>query len=359
MSTRPGSSPNPDFASRVLIAVVITVLILLVLALLWYATYVLLLIFAGILLAILLRSAAEALARHTRLATGWSLTIVVLVLTVAIALLAWLAAARINAQVEELRQQLPQAWNQFKTKASQSQVGRALLRSAPTTQQLAASAPQSEFLRRAGGFLSQTLDILAGILVTLAVALYLALDPGLYRRGVLHLVPKRYRGKTREVLDALAHTLRWWLLGQCVSMTFVGAAIALGLWALNVPLALTLGLLAGLLNFVPNLGALLAAVPAVLLAFTQSPARALAVVVLTTVVQTIEGYWLTPTVQKRAVNLPPALTITAQLLMADLAGGLGLLLATPLVAVVLVIIQRLYVEDTLGDDLPPESHKQL
>jgi predicted PurR-regulated permease PerM len=357
MPSRRSASPNSDFPQRVLIAVLITILILLVLLLLWYATYVLLLIFTGVLLAILLRTAAEALSQRSRLSPGQSLAIVVLLITLFASLLAWLAAARINAQVVELRQQLPQAWNQLKTKASQYQLGRLLLPTNSSAKDLVGGDTQANFFRRASGFASSALNVVIAIAVTIAVALYLAADPDLYRRGTLHLVPKRYRPKAREILEALAHTLRWWLVGQCVSMTFVAIAISLGLLALNVPLALTLGLIAGLLNFIPNFGAIIAAVPAVLLASAQSPSHVLGVIALTTVVQTIEGYWLTPVVQERAVNLPPALTITTQLLMADLAGSLGLLLATPLVAAVLVIIQRLYVEDTLGDDLPPESPK--
>jgi predicted PurR-regulated permease PerM len=345
--------PHFTYPQRVLIAVLITILILLVLLLLWYALYVLLLIFAGILFAILLRTAADAIHHQTRIPKGWSLLLTVLLLAGLIFAISWFAAARIASQVDALRQQLPEAWNQLKTQASHYHWGQLLLNETPSAQDLVATT-QPDLLKRAGGVLTTTLNLIVATAVILAVGLYFAADPDLYRRGVLHLVPKPYRPRAAEIFDAVGETLRWWLLGQCVSMAFVGVAISLGLWMLNVPLALTLGLLAGLLNFVPNLGAILAAAPAVLLAFTQSPSRALGVIVLTTVVQSIEGYALTPMVQKRAVNLPPALTITAQILIASLAGPLGLLLATPLIAAALVIIQRLYVEETLGDDLPPD-----
>ena len=138
-------------------------------------------------------------------------------------------------------------------------------------------------------------------------------------------------------------------------MGIVGGITTGGLWLLGVPLAPALGLFAALAEFVPNVGPFLAFIPALVLALTESATRALAVLLLYLGVQGFESYVLTPLVEKRAVALPPALTITAQVLMAVLAGGLGLALATPLAAAALVLVQRLYVEDTLGDalEVPP------
>jgi predicted PurR-regulated permease PerM len=142
-----------------------------------------------------------------------------------------------------------------------------------------------------------------------------------------------------------------------VSMLIVGVVTTLGLWLIGVPLALALGLLAALAEFVPNLGPLLAFAPAILLALTESTTQALAVLLLYLGVQGFESYVLTPLVEKRAVALPPALTILSQVLLGVLAGGMGLALATPLAAASLVLVQRFYVEDTLGDSLevPPSS----
>jgi predicted PurR-regulated permease PerM len=125
----------------------------------------------------------------------------------------------------------------------------------------------------------------------------------------------------------------------------------LGLWLVGIPLAWTLGLIAGLLDFVPNIGPLIGFLPAFLLAMAMGPTKALWVAVVYVLVQTIEGYLVTPLVQKRAVDLPPALTITGQLLMGVLAGPLGVLLATPLLAVGMVLVKILYVEETLGDEM--------
>jgi predicted PurR-regulated permease PerM len=136
----------------------------------------------------------------------------------------------------------------------------------------------------------------------------------------------------------------------------IGVLTALGLWLLGVELALTLGLLAALLTFIPNLGPVLALVPAVLLALMHSPTRALYVTLLYLAIQTVESYVLTPLVQRRTVSLSPALTITAQVALGVLLGGLGLVLATPLTILLLVLIQMLYIEDTLGDSVKVPGH---
>ena len=138
-------------------------------------------------------------------------------------------------------------------------------------------------------------------------------------------------------------------------MIIIGVLTAVGLWLLGVPLALTLGLLAALLTFIPNIGPILAVVPAALLALLQSPTRALYVVLLYLGIQTVESYLLTPLMQKRTVSLPPALTIFAQVLMGILVGRIGLVLATPLTAALFVLVKMLYVEDILGDSIETDN----
>jgi predicted PurR-regulated permease PerM len=157
--------------------------------------------------------------------------------------------------------------------------------------------------------------------------------------------------RVQEVLQEVGATLGHWLVGRIVSMGIGGGLTTGGLGLLGVPLAPALGFPAALAEFVPNVGPFLAFVPALLLALTESTTRARAVLLLYLGVQGFESYVLTPLVEKRAVALPPALTITAQVLMAVLADGLGLALATPLAAAALVLGQRLSVEDTLGDAL--------
>ncbi len=133
-------------------------------------------------------------------------------------------------------------------------------------------------------------------------------------------------------------------------MVVNGILTAIGLWFLGIPMALSLALLAGVLNFIPNFGPLIAGIPAVLIALTISPQAALFVGLLYIVVQSVDGYVFTPLVNRRSVELPPALTISAQVILGVLVGGMGVVLAGPLTAMLIVIVRMLYVEDTLGKE---------
>ena len=132
-------------------------------------------------------------------------------------------------------------------------------------------------------------------------------------------------------------------------MIFIALLTWIGLWILGVPLSLTLGLIAGLLSFIPNFGPILSAVPAILLAFIASPISAVYVLILFIIVQLIESNLVTPYIERQTVELPPALTVFAQLALSVLIGGVGLILATPLLAVIVVLVQSAYIEDILGD----------
>ena len=188
------------------------------------------------------------------------------------------------------------------------------------------------------------------IAIVVLVAVYLAADPRPYLEGTVRLFPLKHRDRARNVLDAVGDTLFHWLQGQLVSMAVVGLLVAGGLWALGVPLAGTLGFIAGLFEFVPNIGPILSGVPAALLGITVSTSHVLYVILLYTAVQTLESYFLTPMVMKRAISLPPALTIVAQLVGTLTAGWLGLLLATPLIAAIVVVVRKVYLESLLGEE---------
>ncbi len=211
-------------------------------------------------------------------------------------------------------------------------------------------AQRGNLLGRITGVFSSTLGILANAILVAFIGLYLALAPGTYITGLVRLFPKQRRARMNEVLETAGETLRRWLVGRAILMVVNGVFTALGLWILGIPLALTLGTIAGLLNFVPNIGPIIAGVPAVLIAWTLGPVPALYVLLLYIFLQSLDGYVLTPLVQQRTVSLAPALTITAQLLFGVLAGTMGLLLATPLTAATLVFIRKLYLEDVLGEE---------
>jgi predicted PurR-regulated permease PerM len=200
-------------------------------------------------------------------------------------------------------------------------------------------------------FLSSTVAVLAGILLILFTALYVGSAPDLYHRGLLHLIPRSARPRAAQVLQAIGMTLRNWLRAQLIAMAVIGLVTAIGLWALDVKAALALGLIAGLLEFIPLVGPWLSAVPAVAMAFLDSPQKALFVVLLYVGIQFLENHLLIPMVMQEGVDLPPVLTLIGLALMGVVFGFLGMLIAVPFLAAVMTAIKLLYVEDVVGDQV--------
>jgi predicted PurR-regulated permease PerM len=203
--------------------------------------------------------------------------------------------------------------------------------------------------RQVVGSVAQALSSLVDVLVVVILGLYLAANPEVYQRGLLHLVPPRHRPRARVVVLGVTDALRHWMLGELFQMALIGTVCGVGDWLLGVPEAPVLGVIAGLTEFIPNIGPILGAVPAVLLAFGVDPMHAAYVAVFYAVVQGLEGNILTPLVQKRAVDLPPVLTLGFQLVMGLMAGFLGLLIAVPLAACVMRAVQMTFVRDVLDD----------
>ena len=316
-------------------------------ALLWSAADVLLLAFAGILLAISLRGLADWLARRTGLSGSWALAAIGIGSAVAFLGAGWLLAPDVARQVDELSRSLPRSVERLGDTISRYEWGRQVLGQAPEPAELLPD--RSDVFARVTGVFSTTLGAVANFIIVLFLGLYLAAEPATYRDGVLRLVPPTRRERAGQILGELGVALRWWLIGMVASMVVIGVLTFVGLALLGIPLALTLALLAALLTFIPNVGPILSAVPAVLLGLLQGPVAAASVVALYVAIQTVESYLLTPLVQRRTVSLPPGLTIVAQVLLGVLLGGLGLALATPLTAAALVLVRMIYVEDVLGD----------
>lgn len=149
----------------------------------------------------------------------------------------------------------------------------------------------------------------------------------------------------------LGHALSWWLVGRFASMAAVGVLTTLALSAIDMPLALVLGVIAGLFSFVPYIGPISSAVPAILIGLTESPWMAVYVVVIYAVIQFLEGNFITPLIQRRAVSLAPAVLLFSQFAMAVFYGLFGVLLATPLAIVLIVLVQMLYVQDVVKDPI--------
>ncbi len=334
------------FSMRVAITVSISVLFALLLALAWAASDVLLLIFAAVLFACMLRGLSQWVSRWTKLSPPWALSLVVVSLLIIVSAGISLLAPRVGAQVDDLSHGITESLQQLYTQISRYEWGRQLLAGAPG---IVGLARRADILSRVTGVFSSTLGAILNIVLVLFVGFYLAAAPHIYQNGIAALFPAHRRERIAEILNETGATLQRWLIGRAILMLSNGVFTFIGLWFLGIPLAVTLATLAGLLNFVPNFGPIIAAVPAVLIGWTISPAHALYVVLLYFVLQSADGYIFTPLVQQRTVALPPALIITAQVLFGVLAGTTGVLLATPLTATALVLVRRLYIEDLLGE----------
>jgi predicted PurR-regulated permease PerM len=315
--------------------------------LLWLAAGVLLTIFAGVLLAVFLSGLRDVVVRHTRLPRGWSLIVVCLGLVAAFGLLGWLMAARLAEQTHQFTRELPEAVKHLREQLQEYPWGSW---AAEELRGVGNSAEEREkALSRAAGAASAFLDGLTTTVVILFLALFLAFDPELYKRSLVRLAPIDRRDRAGEIIENATSALWRWTLARLLSMAFVCVGATIGFSIIGMPLALMLGVFAGLMNFIPNLGPLIWLVPTLLLALMQSPAEALYVGVVFVVVQTAEGYVITPLVQQRMVNLSPALALSVQVVMGALWGFAGLAMATPITAMALVIVQKVYIEDVLGD----------
>lgn len=345
------SEENSDrkFTSRVLIiCAIVTLIVLSVLAVI-YVFDVVVLLFGAILLAIFLHGLANVARRYGRISEGKSVLLVSFLLLLVLAVFAWLLAPSIAEQITNLRADLPASTQKAGEFLSQYGWGRAVIEQMPNGDELMKKLNDSAFLSRVGGYFSTTVGALTNVALMLLLAVYLASEPKLYIRGFTKLFPVGNRKRVREVLLEIGETLQWWLIGKGASMLFIGLLTWIGLYILGVPLSLTLGLIAGLFSFVPNFGPILSAVPAILLAFVDSPTKALYVLILFVLVQLVESNLVTPMIERRTVELPPVLTICAQLALSILIGAAGLILATPILAVVMVLIQTIYIQDVLGD----------
>jgi predicted PurR-regulated permease PerM len=319
------------------------ILAALVVALFVWAPEVPLLGFAGLLLAIALSVPAGLLTRRTGL-PRWIAVLLALLGLVALTLAAGaLAAGPLAEQARELAETLPRGLDALREWLGATGWGGWLGDHLALPEDGA-----SQGMQHVARFTSTTLGWLGNAVVILLVGVYLALRPADYAARLRALLHPALDGAAAETLRECGQVLRGWLAGQGFAMLVTGTLTFAGLSLLGVPLAGVLAVLAALLGFIPNIGPVLAAIPAMLLAATISPWLALWVALLFLVTQFIEGNILTPLVQAEMADLPPAALLLAQVLMASFFGLLGVALAAPLAAVFAVLVRRIYAEGWLG-----------
>lgn len=341
---------DPDAASRPLDARSASRLVLrvglgiLVALLVWRLADVLLLAFGAVLVAVVLRTASRAIETWTPVSRRWAFPVAGLLCAGLLAGFLYLLGAQLVAQASALPDVLRQSIDMLEERFGLHGI------EDWAVERMRGAASEGGV----GGLLgvsSSVAGALADLAVVVAAGVFLAIRPEVYVRGFLLLVPRERRPAVHDTLHSSGEALRLWLLGQLVSMAIVGIVTGVGLWLLGVPSPLALGVLAAVSEFVPFAGPIIAAIPAVLLAASESLTTALWVIVLYTVVQQLEGNLITPIVQRHAVDLPPAVTILAIIAFGTLFGIPGILLATPLAVVCLVAVERLWVREVLGEDV--------
>lgn len=344
MSSRAGA----DFARRAALAASVSLAIVLAAVVLWQAAYVLLLLFAALLIALLLDGAAGVLHRFVNIPRKIGLALVIVATLVVIVAMLWFVGPRVAQQVDQLWQSLSQSVTTFRADIGRYEWGRWFLRRGNHGEMAQAF---SRLVSGLGTAVSSAIGAVFAAVVVFAAAIYLAFTPRQYLTGFLYLVPPGSRKEALRVLRALGYTLRWWLVGQLISMLLVGFVTWLGLWMLGVQLAFALGVVAFGLEFVPYFGPIIAAIPACLIALNSGPRQLVYVGLLYIGVQQLEGLLIQPIVQRKVVHLPPVLTIFSVTLFGLLFGTLGFLLATPLMAAIMIAVKMIYIQDVLGEDV--------
>lgn len=344
----PPTAERADAVAAYTGRIVILLALVALAAAIWILKDLVLLVFAGVLFAIILNAAARLIERLTRFGHRLSLTIAAILLFLLGAGAVYLFGHEVVEQLDELAARLPAAIDDI----------RAMLISAGLRQQLDAQLARAipdgrTILDWTTYVIGGVSGVLSGLFLVVAGGIYLAAQPQIYHRGLMLMIPDRYCARVAEAVDATGNALRAWLLGQLLSMTFTGVLITIGLLAIGVPSALALGLIAGLMGFVPMIGPLIGAAPGVLVALTIDRETLLMTILLYFVVQQLAGSVVEPLIMQRAVKLPPALTLFALFGTGTLFGVVGVLLGGPLLVLFYVMTRHLYVRGALGHSLEP------
>lgn len=309
----------------------------------WLISDVLLLVFAAVLVAILLRSFAQVISRYTRLGEGVSICLASVLIFGCIAGAIYFFGAQLSGQLMQLGERLPEAID-----AAGKRVGidYASQRLTDTIKAEAGSGLLSSVTR----WSYSIVGVIANIALVLVAAVYFAIDPSVYRRGFAMLFPADQKPRVYGALDATDDVLRHWLVGQFASMVLVGTVSTLAYWWIGLPSPIALGLVAGVINFVPFLGPVMSAIPPLLFALSMDTQALLWTLGAVVLIQQFEGNVVTPLIQRRAVSLPPALGVFAIVVFGVAFGILGVFLAVPLAASLLVLIRNLWVREALNGD---------
>lgn len=354
-------------------AALVVVAALLGLQLLWSSRFLMLTAFLGVLFGLAAASAVDWIRTKVPVRRSIAAPLVVFGAVGMLVLIGFWSGPTLAEQSSELRTKLPEAVGKVENWLETRQPGLLNMIAPPDTAAVAADTSETSARRAAGvqgvseseptggrlfgafkrhvaklgnlafGVVQSTFAVIAGLVLVIFLAVYIAMDPLVYKRGLLLLLPAHRRAKFDNLLVQLARTLRTWFATQLVAMLVIGIITTVALLIIGVPAAIPLGVLAGIFEFIPNVGPILSAIPAVLMGFVSSPQMALTVVILYWAIQFLENNLLIPYLMREQLDLPPALTLVTQVVMAYVFGFLGLFVAIPLLATVVVTVRVLWI----------------
>jgi predicted PurR-regulated permease PerM len=343
-------TPDPSdarFIRRVLIVVAIA-------AVLWglvRAGDILILAFGSSLGAIAIHAIAEGYERRLRLPEKPALGAAMVTALAIVGFLFWLFGVQFAPQINLLVERTPGMLADFAGWLSQSPIGAKLVSAVQSAYAGSRAAQDVSGLAQGAG------TLLLNVVLLIVGALFLAVDPGIYKRGLLMLVPKPQRPAFADALDDVSETLRLWLRTQLILMTTMGLLVAIGLWLAGVPSSAALGLLAGLSEFVPYIGPTAAMLPALGLAATVSIHAVIGALITYAAVRLIQTNLITPFVQLRVIDIPPAVTLFSIIGIGVVFGLYALFFSAAMLVVFFTLIRTLYLREMIGEDIElPGEH---
>ncbi|MES2267123.1 MAG: AI-2E family transporter [Bacteroidota bacterium] len=342
----PDTKPTPEktsgkeltYIEKVWHTVAIVALLVVAILIARVAFNVLLMILAGALISVYFHGLGDMIERKTKWNRKVCMAISVGGSFLILGTLLWFMGTTIQGQIAILSESLPETINNFKAKLGSSPLGSKVL------EYFNEDGNSDKMFTTARSFFSTSFGVLGNIYIIMFLGIFFSTHPSLYKDGIIKLFPQKNKPMARKVIERVSQALKGWLKGMMLSMVLIFIMISTGLTIIGIPVALVLALLTGLLKLIPNFGSLAAMIPGVLLALTRDLNTAIIVALLYMVSQTIVSNIVTPLIQKKMINIPPALTIISQVLMGVLSGVLGIILAVPLLSIIIILVDEIYVK---------------
>lgn len=299
-----------------------------------------LLIIGGLVFAAILDGGTRLLGRILPIPRGWRLLIVSLAFFAFLIGTVWLTGSQMAQQAETFREVTTQQIDRALQWVGSFGVVPADIEISQILQQLMGSIGRLTYA------VTSLLGALTSFVMIVVIGLFIAAEPHIYERGIAWMLPLRMRDPFYRTAERMGFTLRRLMLGRLIGMAVEGVGTWLLLWAGGVPMAALLGLLTGILAFLPNIGAIVSGVLIVMVGFSVSMETGLWAIAVYLIVQTVDGYLIVPYVARKTVDLAPAMVLGAQLLFGALFGVLGLALADPIVAMTKAALQQKSLEES-------------